>query len=308
MLSRVAYQVYWLARYLERTEGTARLLSAYHLTRLDVPRSMTMHWEELIHVNGAHEVFANRYRRHDERNVVNFLLSDPTNPGSVLTSASAARENLRTTREVFPSEIWEAVNGLYHFTRDECAGATARRRRYQFLSRVIEHCQLIMGMLTGTMSRDTLYQFLAMGFNLERVDMTTRILDVGAAALGAQSEVSEQLHDALWLNIVKAVNAEQMFRRRRIAVSGESVVGFLLHDPSFPRSVMRCLDAISTSMGGLPRDRKPRIALTRFIHAMKRSEVSGKDLDDLRKGLDQLQLELARLHQRIASTWFPAEH
>ncbi len=304
MLSRVAHQVYWLARYLERTEGSARMLVAYFLVVLDLPRSVRLQWLELIHITGNDALFETRYKRFDERNVMNFLLADQRNPGSVVSSIAMARENLRTTREIFPSEVWETINRLYHFSLEGAGGAIARRGRYAFLSEVIVLCQQIYGILSGTMSRDAVYRFLTLGFNVERIDMTTRILDVGAATLGAQSGISDRMRDALWLSIVKAVNAEQMFRRRRQVVSTETVVEFLLHDPDFPRAVSRCLEAIDTSLRALPRNRGPRSALRQFHREVDEVHVDEHFSADLTGKLDWLQHELAGVHERIAKTWF----
>jgi len=304
MLSRVAHQVYWLARYLERAEDSARMLNAYFHVVLDLPTSVRLQWLELIHITGDWKLFESRHKRLDERNVMNFLLADPRNPGSIVSSISMARENLRTTREIFPSEIWETLNGLYHYTLENSSAAIARRRRYEFLSEVIYECQLIYGILSGSMSRDAAYRFLTLGFNLERIDMTTRILDVGVATIDAQSEISDRMKDALWLSIVKAVNAEQMFRRRRLAVSAETAIEFMLHDANFPRAISRCLEAMDTALRTLPRNRGPRTALRKFHRDVDAIQVDELFTSEITDKLDWLQLELGGVHERIAKTWF----
>lgn len=304
MLSRVAHQVYWLARYLERTEDTARMLVAYSLVLLDLPKSVRLDWLEVIHITGNWALFESRYKRLNERNVVNFLLADEHNPGSIVSSIMAARENLRTTREIFPTEIWEALNRLYHFCAEESGGAIGRRGRYRFLSEVIKECQQIYGILSGSMSRDAVYRFLSLGFNVERIDMTTRILDVGSATIAAQSGISDRMKDAFWKGIVKAVNAEQMFLRRRVPVSEEAVISFLLHDADFPRAISRCLEAIDTSLRALPRNRGPRSALRKFHKEVDAVRVNERFTAELTERLDWLQLELGNLHVRIAKTWF----
>ena len=304
MLSRVAHQVYWLARYLERAEDSARMLNAYFHVVLDLPTSVRLQWLELIHITGNWTLFESHYKRLDERNVMNFLLADTRNPGSVISSISAARENLRTTREIFPSEIWETLNGLYHHCLENAGAAIARRKRYDFLSEVIGECQLIYGILSGSMSRDAVYRFLTLGFNLERIDMTTRILDVGAATINAQSEISDRMKDALWTSIVKAVNAEQMFRRRRLAISAETAISFMLHDAHFPRAISRCLEAMDTALRTLPRNRGPRNALRKFHKDVDAVHVDELFTSEITEKLDWLQQELAGVHERIAKTWF----
>ena len=98
MLSKVAERVYWLGRYVERVENTARLVNVYANVLLDLPRSAKLVWESLLAINGDGDTFLERYSRMEERNVVKFYLADRQNPTSILTSISAARENARTVR------------------------------------------------------------------------------------------------------------------------------------------------------------------------------------------------------------------
>ena len=112
MLSRVAERVYWLGRYLERIENTARLVSVYGNVLLDLPSSAKLRWESLIAITGSGEDFAKRYSQADEHNVVRFYLTDRDNPTSIVNSADNARENARTVREMVPSSIWEGIAHL----------------------------------------------------------------------------------------------------------------------------------------------------------------------------------------------------
>ncbi len=280
------------------------MLVAYSLVLLDLPKSVRLEPRELIHITGNRTLFESHYRKADERNVINFLMADARNPGSIVSSIVAARENLRTTREIFPTEVWETLNNLYRFSAEDASRSVGRRGRYAFLTDVIRECQQINGILATSMSRDAVYRFLALGTNVERIDMTTRILDVGAATIAAQSAISDRMKDALWRGIVRAVNAEQMFRRRRLPVSAETVIGFLLHDPEFPRAVSRCLDSIDTSLRALPRNRGPRKTLREFQTEVDAVIVDERFTSRLTEKLDWIQLELGELHERIAKTWF----
>lgn len=182
MLSRVAHNIYWMARYLERAEDTARIINVNTNLLLDLPRSMTFGWLPLIFIVGAEKQFFEKEpnRLADEITVVKFLIGDVDNPGSILRSLAAARENLRTTRDVTPQEAWEMINGLYIFARDHLP---TRRGRFEFLRRIIHGAQQINGLLAGSMSRTAAYDFVKLGRFLERADMTTRILDVRSANL-----------------------------------------------------------------------------------------------------------------------------
>ena len=107
MLSRVADRLYWMARYLERAEDTARLVSAYNHLVMDIPRGAELGWDVLIRILDADPLFHARPRAANEQNVLRFLIADADNPCSITHSIRAARGNVRTTRDVLPEETWE---------------------------------------------------------------------------------------------------------------------------------------------------------------------------------------------------------
>ena len=155
MLSRVAERLYWAARYLERAENTARLVSVYDNLLYDLPKGMIeISWFNLIDLNSATEGFDKRYKVKSERNVVKFLLTDEHNQGSLSASVKAVRENLRTTRDVVPPTAWEQINEFNIYVSKNAGTALARARRHDFLTEVIERSQSLNGLLTGTLMRD----------------------------------------------------------------------------------------------------------------------------------------------------------
>ena len=115
MLSRVAQNIYWMARQIERAEDTARIINVNSNLLLDLPRNTTFGWLPLIFIVGAEKLFFEKdpNRLADETTVLKFLISDRDHPSSIISSLAAARENLRTTRDTVPQEVWEQVNGLY---------------------------------------------------------------------------------------------------------------------------------------------------------------------------------------------------
>src|SRR5215467_11722441 len=119
MLARVVENIYWLARYLERAENTARLVSVNTNLLLDLPAGYAPGWLPLIDITGSRQLFDAQGRGPEERNVVQFLIASLDHPGSIHSSLRAARENARTLREVLPKEAWEHLNQSFHeFTND----------------------------------------------------------------------------------------------------------------------------------------------------------------------------------------------
>ena len=185
MLSRVAENLYWMPRYLERAENTARLINATTHVLLDLaPAGRSFGWAVLIKVAGDWiRCSASIIRGHDEASIMRFLINDEHNPSSILSCMRCARENSRTLREVLPPVAWERINSLYLLVNRRSADAVDRTRRYPLLDEVIERRQAVIGLLSDSMSHDVAFQFIKLGRYLERADMTTRILDINAAVL-----------------------------------------------------------------------------------------------------------------------------
>ena len=133
LLSRVADNIYWGARYMERADDTARLVRTFTEVLLDLPVGVASSWEPLLAVAGSRELFDVGHARANESDIVRFLVADDANPGSVVRSVAAARENLRTTREVLPREAWQAVNDLYLFTQRDSESGVDRRTRARWM-------------------------------------------------------------------------------------------------------------------------------------------------------------------------------
>ena len=134
-------------------------------------------------ITGYSELFRDHYGVADERNLVGFLVGDTLNPGSVIYSLNNARENARTIRDIIPREAWEQINNLYLKCKGNLQSGLSRRGRYDYLHWTILGVQTITGMLAGMITHDAGYGFLRMGRNLERADMTTRIIDVRSVNL-----------------------------------------------------------------------------------------------------------------------------
>ncbi len=306
MLSRVAERLYWMGRYLERAEDTARIINVNTNLLLDLPKGTTFGWEPLIFIIGAEEVFYRHYRAADEHAVVRFMLADRDNPSSVLSSLHCARENLRTTRDIVPRDAWEKLNHLYQYTEEQVEHAIARRSRYPFLTHIIDGCQLITGLLSGTMSHDHAYDFMRIGRNLDRADMSTRLIDVRSANLLPKHTGDLTPFETIqWMSVLKSLSAYQMYRRYvHVRVTGPEVLRFLLQDPRFPRAVYHCLEEVQQSLNDLPRNEVPRRHVIRLRRQVAEAGVQDLIHEGLHEFIDRLQIALGRLHESIRATYF----
>jgi uncharacterized alpha-E superfamily protein len=306
MLSRVAESLYWMTRYLERAENTARLINATTHVLLDLPRGASFGWDVLIKVAGLDLLFGEHYSDHDEASIMRFLINDERNPSSIVSCIGRAREGSRTLREVLPTVAWERINSLYLLVNRRSADAVDRTRRYILLDEVIERRQAVIGLISDSMSHDVAYQFIKLGRYLERADMSSRILDINAAVLAPRQQGADDPALALlWMGVLNSLNAYQMYRRHAsVQVRGAEVVAFLLRDEHFPRTVRYCLGELEGCLSQLPNHAAPMKLLRVAERRLKGMRIDQLTPAARHEYLDAVQSDLARVHDEIAATYF----
>jgi len=306
MLSRVAETIYWLARYIERAENTARLLRVNAQLVLDTPRGVTPGWDALVGIVGMSSAFEECCQEPNERNVVKFLIGTIDNPGSILGSLQAARENARTVREILPRSAWEVINELHLYAKDNAQQGISKKGRDDYLEEIIGASQRLNGLFGSVMYRDEGFHFLRIGRNLERADMTTRILDVRSTDLFDEEQIESRTLDALqWISVLKSLSGYQIYRRTvQTRVSRSPVLGFLLKDMHFPRSVMHCLNVVEESVGGFGSGNLVMQKLRKVARGINRTNLDGLSQEDLHLELDDIQLGIMAVHDALANTYF----
>lgn len=307
MLSRVANNLYWFGRYVQRAENTARLINVRANLLFDLPRSVETGWAPLLEILGAEENFRARYDAPGEVDSVRFLMLDTENPGSIARSLSNAREIMRTVRDSLPGEAWEKLNDLYLYVQERGEKSLSRSKRVEFLARVTDSVLLLHGLLENNMSHDEGFQLLRIGTNLEQADMTTRIIDVRSSSL-IQTQASEDLapfKNIQWMSVLRSLTGDQMYRRHeRTRVSGPNVLRFLLQNREFPRSVTFCLNMIASTLPHLPEHRAIARALDRtraLAHDANLDRLVESGLHEL---MDEIQIGLAQTHEALHNAYF----
>ncbi len=314
MLSSVAERVYWLGRYLERVENTARLVNVYSSMLLDLPSGSPIGWDLLVDITGCSEGYAKLHQSVEEKQVMRFLLADGKNPASVINCANMMRENARTTREVMPAEVWEQINNLYLALKEALTRTISRRSRQQMLETVEADCQRIFGILSGGMSHNTAFAFIQLGRKIERADMSSRIVDVGSismlpafARVGKQKQMTvlEPYENVVWMNVLRCVSGYQAYRlKTHSQVKGEDVVKFLLQDDEFPRSIGYCLNDLVHYLQKLPNNADVLQAVARVRRVTTEVNIGSLLQNGLLDFIDELQISIADIHEEINNTWF----
>ncbi len=310
ILSRVAETIYWIARYIERTENTARIIMVNANLLMDLPKGIAPGWEPILAITSSTDLFYEKYEELNERNVVKFMTIDKTNPGCILNSLEKARENLRTTRAIMPRGLWEVVNDLHYYAEENKAKGLSRKGRHEYLIHIIRSCQLATGTISSSMSHDLTYEFVRLGRNLERADNITRVADVRAGNL--LPDVDEELKpfdDIQWKSILETLAAYQMYRRHiNHRVKGTAVLAYLLQDKQFPRSFTHCLNELENCLKQLPENDAPLRTLGRLQRLVNETNVSDIRGTKLNQHMNELQIVLAQLHNQLTIAYFDVEH
>ena len=232
MLSRIAESLFWIGRYFERADDTARILDAFLDRLLDDPWSdEDAACRSLLAILGVTTANDKRLAAGD---VLDLLAFDTEDPSAISGAVGAARENARGARETISSEMWECLNVTWH-TLASRRRAAERLGPALFLSFVRERAAVLAGLAESTMSRDDGWRFFALGRSLERVDMTARLLSV-------QLLTSDRAGD--WRTVLRACGADESFLRTHGGtIEPTRVVEFLMLDRLFPRSALHALTA-----------------------------------------------------------------
>ena len=305
LLSRVADRLYWMARYLERAEATARVTQAYTHLIMDIPMGTELGCEQLVKILDAEPVFESHYRAYNEQNVLKFLIADQDNGGSIRQSIRSARENVRTTRDVLPADVWEHVNELYLYVKENADKSIGRRNRHQFLDQVIARCQILSGLVITTMTRDTTYRFMAIGHMVERADMTTRIVDVGAGGLLQKESDNPTVDPLIWGSLLRSLSAMSAYRRTVGPLpEAAPVVQFLFKEQTLPRSLAFCLNGLRVELGQLKNPSAALKDVERARRRLSRFNPETSSWEEMHAFIDRIQLDLNSVHDRIAESWF----
>ncbi|MGA3158972.1 MAG: alpha-E domain-containing protein [Steroidobacteraceae bacterium] len=310
MLSRVADNLYWLARYLERTENLARLVGATTNLMLDLPRHLAPGWQPLVKITGSELIYSEREDRDfSEKSIVRFLIADVKYGGSMVSSIARAREIARTARDIMPREFWERINALHLYVGEQATVAIDKFTRHAFLERVTGGVQQLIGMLEGVVSEGEALSFLSLGRNIERADMTSRIVDVRAAALPVNGSAElRPFETVLWMSVLRSLSGYQMYRMHaRERVHGVGVVRFLLADEHFPRACVCCLHRAEEVLHSLPHSEPLVRWLSRTRRVLTRARLEGLDQIQLHEFIDRFQLSLARWNDELARIYFLGE-
>ena len=292
MLSRTADHLYWMARYSERAENTARMLDVTLTTSLlpQPTRQAELSWRAMLGISELQSHFDAQYPRLEASAVLDVMVRDPANPSSIYNCVRAARENARAVRGSVTTEVWETHNGTWLELQAHLGDGLPARDPKQFLEWVKFRAHLARGVLIGTMLRDEAYHFARLGTFLERADNTARILDV--KFLGVEAPAATTLHAEVtdgasapyldyyyWAAVLKSVSAFEIYRRvYRDVITPIRVAELLVLRRDMPRSLVTSMDEVCLNLGYVQNDRSQE---TQRRAGLLRAQLQYGRIDDL---------------------------
>ena len=256
MLSRTADHLFWMARYMERAENTARMLDVNYQTSLLPQGADTAEqgWRGLLSISELTWAFEQKHRKVDAKSVMDFMVRDASNLSSIYSCLRAARENARAVRGALTTEVWETQNQTWlEFNRMLKDGAFERDPG-SFFEWVKFRSHLSRGVTVGTMLMDEALHFLRIGTFLERADNTARLLDVKFHALAGDyfgsSDKETQEVDFYHLSaILRSVSGFEIYRKvYRNVIRPERVAELLILRPDMPRSLAACMNDVVANL------------------------------------------------------------
>ncbi|MFM2262910.1 MAG: hypothetical protein RI959_1586 [Pseudomonadota bacterium] len=262
MLSRTADHLFWMSRYTERAENTARMLDVNYQTSL-LPQSAAvaqLGWEGLLRISELMPAYEFQHGEVTSKNVLHFMVRDEDNPSSIVSCLRAARENARAVRGALTTEVWETMNTTWLELAKKLNSNEIESDPAQFFEWVKFRSHLSRGVAIGTMLQDEAFHFYRMGTFLERADNTARLLDVKFHAVesdfyGAASEQDQEYDFYHWSAILRSVSGFEVYRKvYRDVITPERVAELLILRADMPRSLHACMKEVVINLEQVSND------------------------------------------------------
>ncbi|CAN7425871.1 alpha-E domain-containing protein [Pararhizobium sp. LjRoot255] len=256
MLGRTANGLYWMFRYIERAENSARLIDAG--LRMSLTRSQATEddWDGVLQSSGVRDIYDDLYENLTSTDAIDFLLRDKANPSSVMSCIDSGRNNARMVRTALTRETWEATNECWLDLKTMLARRVKAADLPEAIDAIKRKTGLIRGAFHGTMLRNEIFNFSRIGTFIERADNTARILDVKYyVLLPAVSQVGSSIDNVQWESILRSVSAHRSYGWVYEAEYKPShIADFLILNGRMPRSLAYCYEKIASNLGYLARE------------------------------------------------------
>ena len=308
MLSSNAEKIYWLSRYIERAENTARLINVNFDLLLDIPHDqmsdiihlveITSNLEQFNQILIEQEMFYNASTSVMKNIVLDFVIYNRDNIGSISYSLEVAKMNARYLRTMLPKTAWEQFNNLHR----EFSLFDEKNHSSEVLQQLIRNSKTFFSTISDAMHRDHVFDFIKLGRFIERADMLSRIIE--DQILRKDARIPKYYENLQWMSILKSINGFESFKKiNKEELRRANVLNFIFKLKEFPRSITFCINRLIAVSNYLPKSddlEKKLVSLNKGI-----SKINQKSPDkQLLKIIDAFQMDLIDLHLVIEKKFF----
>ena len=314
MLSRTADNLYWIARYMERADTVARLLEVgSRISLLPSAQGYRSEWDSLLQATGMAHAFAQKYGQTVQRNIESFLFFDRDNPSSVASCITAARENGRIVRTALTSQVWDALNTAFQELKQLERAERSTLELSRLTDWTMRHAAMLRGAIDATLLRDDGFNFLNIGYYLERGDNTARLMDVKYYVLLPRVDfVGSGLDNYQWTTLLRAMGAQRAFHWAYGGdVTAMKIADFLIRNPQSPRSLATCTAGLMNHLGRLAkaygRETEAQATAQRLHAGIESATVDAIFEEGLHEFLTRYIAEAATLANAIHASYLSGE-
>lgn len=314
MLSRTADNLFWIARYMERAETAARLLEVgSRIALLPSAGGYRNEWDSLLQASGNADAFARKYGDPVQRNIESFLFFDRDNPSSVASCITTARENGRIVRTALTTQVWDALNTAFQELRQLERTPRSELELSRLTEWTMRHAAMVRGAIEATLLRNDGWDFLNLGYHLERADNTARLMDVKYYVLLPKVEfVGSGLDNYQWTTLLRAMSAHRAFHW---AYGGEvtaaKIAHFLILNSQCPRSLITCAEEISAHLNRLAKaygaKTEAQARAREMLAALEATKVEDIFDEGLHEFLSRFIREVAGLGSLVHETYLSGD-
>ncbi len=303
MLGKTAGGLFWMFRFLERSENTARLVDAGLRIALTRPSAAQDEWASVVSTAGVRDAYLEKYDEFEAANAIDFLLRDKSNPSSVLSVVENARNNARLVRTALTREVWEATNECWITLKELLSRPVSEPDLPDVLGTIRQQSALVRGALTGTMMRNDIYDFARIGTFLERADNTARILDVKYyVLLPSSSYVGSSLDNVQWETILRSVSAQRAYRWLNEGDANPvGIADFLILDKRMPRSLAFSYAKLLDNLGFLASEYGEKPACYKMADEIQRSLTETPIEQIFETGLHEFIVDFLRKNSALGA-------
>ncbi|MGP4077746.1 alpha-E domain-containing protein [Halobacillus sp. K22] len=312
MLSRLADSLYWLSRFIERSETNARTLSSRLIHMLEESDQNTLNndWEELLEICASKNEYYALYSRLNSEDVLDYLVRSPENENSLLQLLERSREKAKESRTLIPASIWEMINHLYLEKKEQLDGSLRSNTIQEDLGDILDMSSNFQGIIESSMLRGEAYNFIKIGKWIERAETTARILKVICEKTLVEKNNKDFQEFDYWLHALQLANGYDSFiMEHPLTLNPEEVFTFLIEEERFPRSITYCMNHTLLAVEQLNPGRSPQNTEELFQlleytqRGIERTDIAGMSVEELLRFLKGFQDHCDRIHEVFSAAY-----